>query len=194
MFRLPEDIKDPHFISLVTDPRANVNINNDDITRSENSFSDRRFRTVHFVTEIPLRVPRSVLERSTLSTSLGRVIFALVEFQVVDRETDVANELGNASHDRYKERQRQAVMRRLKLGSMQQRAVVAQPPPVIETEDSLEPPRFDLMLPAALPRGSRSPEPPPARRNPSKRPPPPTTTKISSGPPKARERRPRSGN
>jgi uncharacterized protein (TIGR04552 family) len=195
MFRLPEDIQDPHFVSLAADPRANVNINNDDITRSENSFSDRRFRIVHFVTEIPLRVPRSVLERSTLSTALGRVIFALVEFQVVDRETDVANELGDASHDRYKERQRQAVMRRLKLGSMQRPAVTTQTEAAsIEREQPIDGPRFELMLPAAPPRGSRGLEPSTTRRSPSKKPPRPTSTKMSSGPPKSSDRRPRSGN
>jgi uncharacterized protein (TIGR04562 family) len=40
----------------------------------------------------------------------------MCEFQIVDRETEAANELGDASHAKYKERQKQAVMRRLKLG------------------------------------------------------------------------------
>jgi hypothetical protein len=40
----------------------------------------------------------------------------LCEFQLVDRDTEASNELGDASHSRYKERQRLAVMRRLKLG------------------------------------------------------------------------------
>jgi uncharacterized protein (TIGR04562 family) len=49
--------------------------------------------------------------------ALGPIIFVLVEFQLIDRETEAANELGDASHAKYKERQRQAVMRRLKLGT-----------------------------------------------------------------------------
>ena len=38
------------------------------------------------------------------------------ELQLIDRETEAANELGDASHAKYKERQQIAVMRRLKLG------------------------------------------------------------------------------
>jgi hypothetical protein len=34
----------------------------------------------------------------------------------VDRDTEAGNELGEASHAKYKERQKKAVMRRLKLG------------------------------------------------------------------------------
>jgi uncharacterized protein (TIGR04562 family) len=48
--------------------------------------------------------------------ALGPIIFVLCEFQLIDRETEAANELGDASHAKYKERQKQAVMRRLKLG------------------------------------------------------------------------------
>ena len=47
---------------------------------------------------------------------LGPIIFVICEFQVIDRDTEAANEHGEASHDRYKERQRKAVMRRLQLG------------------------------------------------------------------------------
>ena len=41
----------------------------------------------------------------------------LVEFQLVDHETELANEAGEASHARYKERQRAAVRDRLQLGA-----------------------------------------------------------------------------
>jgi uncharacterized protein (TIGR04562 family) len=54
--------------------------------------------------------------------SLGAVIFVQAEFQVIDRETELANELGEASHSAYKQRQRQAVMRRLKMGLEEARA------------------------------------------------------------------------
>ena len=46
----------------------------------------------------------------------GTVIFVICEFQVVDRDTEAHNELGEASHAKYKERQKKAVMRRLQLG------------------------------------------------------------------------------
>jgi hypothetical protein len=53
--------------------------------------------------------------------SLGSIVFALVEFQLIDRATELANEVGDASHASYKERQRQAVSRRLKLGLREMR-------------------------------------------------------------------------
>jgi hypothetical protein len=52
---------------------------------------------------------------------LGPVIFGQTEFQIIDRETEQANEMGEASHDAYKRRQQVAVARRLKLG-IEQRA------------------------------------------------------------------------
>jgi uncharacterized protein (TIGR04562 family) len=41
----------------------------------------------------------------------------LCEFQLLDAESDAANEGGDASHEAYKQRQRQAVFRRLRLGA-----------------------------------------------------------------------------
>ncbi|MCA9297975.1 MAG: hypothetical protein KDA28_02850, partial [Phycisphaerales bacterium] len=48
--------------------------------------------------------------------ALGRVIFVQTEFQVLDKDTDQTNEAGDASHSAYKNRQKEAVMRRLKVG------------------------------------------------------------------------------
>ena len=84
---------------------------------NDNRFSARDYRVVHFVVDMPIRLPRSMLEQVPPSGwSLGAVIFVQAEFQVIDRETEHSNELGEASHSAYKQRQRQAVMRRLKLG------------------------------------------------------------------------------
>jgi uncharacterized protein (TIGR04562 family) len=48
--------------------------------------------------------------------SLGPVIFVLTEFQILDRHTEQRNEIGEASHQSYKERQKRAVALRLKVG------------------------------------------------------------------------------
>ena len=53
---------------------------------------------------------------SPATADLGHTIFVQTEFQVLDRETDESNETGDASHRAYKERQKLAVMRRLKVG------------------------------------------------------------------------------
>ncbi len=84
----------------------------------DNRFSAQSYRVLHFVVDLPIRLPREVLQRAPMSTSeLGNIVFVLCEFQMVDQQTELANERGEASHDRYKERQLHAVKRRLKIGS-----------------------------------------------------------------------------
>jgi uncharacterized protein (TIGR04562 family) len=53
---------------------------------------------------------------------LGPVVFVQTEFQIIDRHTEQHNELGEASHAAYKERQKQSVMHRLKVGNDAQRS------------------------------------------------------------------------
>jgi uncharacterized protein (TIGR04552 family) len=108
--------QNPHLRDLL--PRLQLSA---DLERTysdgENRFSAQNYRVVHFVVDMPIRLPRTMLEQVPPSGwSLGAVIFVQAEFQVIDRETEQANELGEASHSAYKARQREAVMRRLKLG------------------------------------------------------------------------------
>jgi len=74
---------------------------------------------VHFVADVPVRVPDKVLAAAPPATAgLGHTIFVQTEFQVIDRTTDESNEAGDASHQAYKERQMLAVMHRLKVGRL----------------------------------------------------------------------------
>ncbi len=83
----------------------------------DNVFSSESYRVVHFVVDMPVRLPESMLaEAPPAAWALGRVIFVQTEFQVLDKETDQSNEIGDASHAAYKRRQDIAVMRRLKVG------------------------------------------------------------------------------
>jgi len=83
----------------------------------DNRFTATNYRVVHLVVDMPIRLEREMLEQvPPAGWSLGPVIFVQAEFQLVDRGTEQSNELGEASHAAYKQRQRQAVMRRLKLG------------------------------------------------------------------------------
>ncbi|MGB0678313.1 MAG: TIGR04552 family protein [Polyangiales bacterium] len=83
----------------------------------DNNFTAPSYRVAHFVADIPVRLPDTLLQVAPAPAQrLGRVIFALAEFQILDEESEHANAIGDASHDAYKERQKQAVMRRLKLG------------------------------------------------------------------------------
>jgi uncharacterized protein (TIGR04552 family) len=85
--------------------------------RPDNVFTAATYRVVHFVVDMPVRVPREVMDHAPPAAwALGQVIFGQTEFQVIDRETEQSNEMGDASHDAYKQRQRDAVARRLKMG------------------------------------------------------------------------------
>jgi uncharacterized protein (TIGR04552 family) len=110
----------PHLRTLIKDIQSGVD---DELTVGDNTFSAQSYRVIHFVVDLPVRLPAEIMDMAPPAAwPLGPIIFVLCEFQLVDRETEAANELGDASHAKYKERQKQAVMRRLKLGvrSMQE--------------------------------------------------------------------------
>ena len=61
------------------------------------------------------RVP--ALRRSTtIASGKGRITLATCEFQIADEKTAVQNEKGENSHERYKQRQRDVVLKRLSSG------------------------------------------------------------------------------
>ena len=105
----------PHLASLLKRLQEQAG---DRLNLSDNRFSADDYRIIHFVVDLPVRVPEAVLEAAgDEARSLGPIVFGLCEFQIVDRETEDANERGEASHARYKLRQREAVTNRLKLGT-----------------------------------------------------------------------------
>ena len=102
----------------------------EDYTPSDNEFSAQSYRIIHFVVDMPVRLPKRILDRVPPSAApLGSIIFVICEFQIVDRDTDSHNEVGDASHAKYKERQKKAVMRRLQLGGSDETLAPAQPAP-----------------------------------------------------------------
>lgn len=108
-----------------------------EVTLVDNKFSAPSYRVVHFVVDLPVRVPRSVFDRAPpAARGLGRVVFVLAEFQIVDESTAVENEAGEASHAQYKERQKRAVMERLRMGFRGSRPRSDEP-----TTEHLMPPR-----------------------------------------------------
>jgi uncharacterized protein (TIGR04552 family) len=89
----------------------------DALTPGDNRFSGQNYRVIHFVTDVPVRVPPHIMDLAPSgSEALGPILFMLCEFQILDAESDAANEAGDASHEAYKHRQRQAVFGRLRLG------------------------------------------------------------------------------
>jgi len=76
-------------------------------------FSAAGFKMINFVVDIPIRVDDLVEQMPGHTTELGRVVFCLVEFQLMDRETDVNNNSGDNRHSLYKARQHKKVLERL---------------------------------------------------------------------------------
>ncbi|MBX3189897.1 MAG: TIGR04552 family protein [Labilithrix sp.] len=142
-----------HLKGYLADMQAGAD---EDYTPSDNVFSADNYRVIHFVVDMPVRLPRKLLERAPSSAwSLGPVVFVICEFQVIDRETEAANEQGEASHAKYKDRQKKAVIRRLQLGMREMKT-----PTFSKREEP---------APAGRPSGPPSVRPP----APSVRPPPP---------------------
>jgi uncharacterized protein (TIGR04552 family) len=84
--------------------------------RRLNAFSGRNYRVLNFVVDLPVRVDELLPPDGPLVDDLGRVVFSLVEFQVLDAATARRNETGDSSHERYKRRQSKNVLRRLSRG------------------------------------------------------------------------------
>lgn len=111
---------DPHLGQFV--PRFQGK-EDDTLTPGDNRFSDPEYRTIQFVADVPVRVPPHILDLAPPgSESLGRVVYMLCEFQLLDADTEATNENGAANHEAYKQRQRDAVFRRLRLGAREQKS------------------------------------------------------------------------
>jgi uncharacterized protein (TIGR04552 family) len=85
--------------------------------RSGNEFSGPGYRIINFVADLPVRVD-SFLSRIADPgyTEHGPIVFVLTEFQVLDLRTAHDNEIGENSHEKYKERQHARVKARLLRG------------------------------------------------------------------------------
>jgi uncharacterized protein (TIGR04552 family) len=81
-----------------------------------NEFSAKDYRVLNFVVDLPVRVDELLPEEEELAEDLGRVVFSLVEFQIIDAETHTRNEKGESAHERYKRRQLKTVLQRLSRG------------------------------------------------------------------------------
>ena len=105
----------PHLSKMVPSFQGGVD---DALTPVDNRFSAPNYRVIQFVADLPLRVPPHLMELAPPgSEKLGPIVYMLCEFQLLDAESEAANESGDASHEAYKARQRAAVARRLRRGA-----------------------------------------------------------------------------
>ncbi|MBN9161850.1 MAG: TIGR04552 family protein [Myxococcales bacterium 68-20] len=149
--------KNDHLKKFLSEMQAGAD---EEFTPTDNIFSADNYRVIHFVVDMPVRLPRKLLERApSTAWALGPVVFVICEFQVIDRETEAANEQGEASHAKYKERQKKAVMRRLQVGMRELRTPprrTEEPAPVSRRpERTMAPPTSEREAPAEQPRQGR---------------------------------------
>jgi uncharacterized protein (TIGR04552 family) len=87
-----------------------------------NEFSGPSYRVVNFVADLPVRVDKylGLSADDPIFADTGSVVFVLTEFQIVDMRTSQANEQGENSHERYKERQVLRVKARLMHGMQEE--------------------------------------------------------------------------
>jgi uncharacterized protein (TIGR04552 family) len=85
--------------------------------RAGNSFSGSTYRVLNFVADVPMRLD-TFLPPPDLDDRVrkGRITLATCEFQIADEKTANENEKGENSHDHYKQRQRDVVLKRLSSG------------------------------------------------------------------------------
>jgi len=92
-------------------PHLQLDLLEEEQKTAQNEFSGNSYKVLNFVAEIPVRLPERTVDMGD-----GRIIFCMVELQLVDRETALANESGENAHPRYKKRQLRRVLRRLSRG------------------------------------------------------------------------------
>ncbi len=85
--------------------------------RTGNTFSGSTYKALNFVADVPLRLDAFLPPPdSDLRERKCRITLASCEFQIVDQHTSLQNEKGENSHERYKQRQRDVVLKRLSSG------------------------------------------------------------------------------
>lgn len=106
----------PHFEQFI--PQLHLDRDFEDREdRSGNTFSGSSYRVLNFVVDLPLRMDAYLPPPDDdMRPRKGRIIYTLVEFQIVDEETAHRNELGDNAHESYKRRQKRRVLNRLSRG------------------------------------------------------------------------------
>ncbi len=83
-----------------------------------NLHSSPKYQVVHWVADMPLRVPdyKTAFRTDGVNPYPRPLVYLRTELQILDRRSHRQNERSDASHNKYKERQIKAVASRLKVG------------------------------------------------------------------------------
>jgi uncharacterized protein (TIGR04552 family) len=105
----------PHLTKFEGDLHLDINYE-DHERRGHNQFSGSGYRVLNFVVDVPLRLDAIMGAPRADEPPKNRIAFMLCEFQIMDELTALQNESGENSHERYKNRQKLRVLRRLSRG------------------------------------------------------------------------------
>jgi len=110
--------QDPYLRSHLPDLLDLSNVAQEKRIPTVNEFSGPSYRVVNFVADLPVRMDKylGLSPDDPIFADTGNSVFVLTEFQIVDLRTSQANEQGENSHERYKERQVLRVRARLMHG------------------------------------------------------------------------------
>jgi uncharacterized protein (TIGR04552 family) len=113
---------DPYLRAHLPELLDLANITPDKRQPTVNEFSGPSYRVVNFVADLPVRIDKhlGLSPDDPLFADTGNVVFVLTEFQIVDLRTSQANEQGENSHERYKDRQAMRVKARLMHGMQEE--------------------------------------------------------------------------
>lgn len=107
----------PHFLRHADELHLHLDYEEDSEPPGGNAFSGSGYRALNFVVDLPIRMdPFLPPPEQDTRARPGRIVFQMVEFQLFDRQTAIANEQGENAHDKYKKRQQQKVLKRLSKG------------------------------------------------------------------------------
>ncbi len=90
------------------------------LVQEPNPFSGSTYRMINFIVDFPVRIDHFLQDRDPVQhLLLGRVVYVMVEFQILDAATAKSNEQGENAHTLYKSRQRKIVGKRLRRGGLE---------------------------------------------------------------------------
>lgn len=107
----------PNFQKHVKDLHLDEDYEERENRRPGNRFSGSGYRILNFVADVPIRLDAYLPPpEKDPRPRKGRIALALCEFQICDEAQAALNEQGENSHERYKQRQREVVLKRLSRG------------------------------------------------------------------------------
>jgi uncharacterized protein (TIGR04552 family) len=107
----------PNFQKHVKDLHLDEDYEERESRKPGNRFSGEGYRILNFVADVPIRLDAYLPPPDKdPRPRKGRIALALCEFQICDQAQAQVNEQGENSHERYKQRQREVVLKRLSRG------------------------------------------------------------------------------